>query len=454
MIRKTLAAAMLLVANPVFAQSPQERLGDRYDRALAAGYKALFLCSAIANAERNGTGRTAESVHQWELAGIQAPLDQIVQELPYRIERNSTGVVDYVGVTWAEDMPERFAVHRNRGGCSIAPIGIKAEDLRKSIRPARFAATKRHHFRFSRHADQISADNAKVLYDGAFGSKYGDGTRTTALFVVKSRSVAMEKYAEGFGPNVPQRTWSVAKSIAATIIGSSRGVNVFAPAKIDHWNSPGDLRSTITTDQLLRMASGRYSDTPGNRTDPIYWGGAVVDERALNWPLVHQPGSVFRYANNDTLMAVKGLYNHEEPMHPGQFFADHLMHDTVAERDWAGNYVLSSQVWSTAPDLAKFGLLYLDGGTSGLVRGWREYVSAPSGPQPEGRGAGYGAGFWLFNQSDGVAPDTIAAMGNRGQYVVIVPSRNVVIVRRGEDPAGRRFDIISFTRDVLAALEE
>ena len=42
--------------------------------------------------------------------------------------------------------------------------------------------------------------------------------------------------------------------------------------------------------------------------------------------------------------------------------------------------------------------------------------------------------------------------GNRGQYVVIVPSRQVVIVRRGEDPTGARFDIAGFTRDVLASL--
>ena len=80
------------------------------------------------------------------------------------------------------------------------------------------------------------------------------------------------------------------------------------------------------------------------------------------------------------------------------------------------------------------------------------YVSTPSGPQPDGP-FGYGAGFWLLNKSEGVPPDTFAAFGNRGQYVVIVPSRDVVIVRRGEDPVGTRFDIAAFTRDVLAAME-
>ena len=72
---------------------------------------------------------------------------------------------------------------------------------------------------------------------------------------------------------------------------------------------------------------------------------------------------------------------------------------------------------------------------------------------PEVVDSSYGATFWLMNRSEGVPPDTISANGNRGQYVIIVPSRDIVIVRRGEDPAGARFDPVAFTRDVLAALE-
>ena len=70
----------------------------------------------------------------------------------------------------------------------------------------------------------------------------------------------------------------------------------------------------------------------------------------------------------------------------------------------------------------------------------------------------YGAGWWTFrrpegNAFEGIPDDAFAARGNRGQYVVVVPSRNVVIVRRGEDMVGTGFDIAAFTRDVLAALD-
>lgn len=453
MIRKAIvAAAALLLATPAMAQRQQDQLDDRYNRALAAGYKALFLCSAIANAERNGGTRTPESVERWELTGIQQPLAGIIGDLAYRIVRTGAdgGMIDFVAVAWSDDMPERFAAHTRREGCSLAPIGLQEEALQNVDRRGHPAA-KRQYFPPFAEGDALMGGES---LNGAFGTAYGEGTRTTAVFIVRDNTKMAERYADGFGPRIPQRTWSVAKSLAAGIIASRLTYGISEPVRLEAWHQRGDPRAYITIDNLLRMASGRYSDTPGNRTDPIYWGGSSVMENASNWPLVHEPGTVFRYANNDTLMAYKAFQQvvrqHDLPMH---WFDDRGMFHTVAEQDWQGDYVISSQVWSTARDLARFGSSLLNDPLWRHTRGI-EYFSAATGPQPDGRGIGYGAGFWLFNQSEGIPPDTFAAMGNRGQYIVIVPSRDVVIVRRGEDPAGTRFDIIAFTRDVLAALEE
>ncbi len=445
--------------------SAQEQLDARYDRALAAGYKALFLCSAIANAERNGTTRTPESVHEWELTGIYPRLDPVIRDLPYSVDRLATGEVVSTAVTYADDMPPRYAVHREGRGCVIMPIGTTIDgvgatyvdwalddDARAGKRQQLLAARSR--------PDPMASDLAEKRVDvsAAFTGKYGEG-RTTIVTVLHNGKLAGEQYADGFFANTPQRTWSVAKSIAATLIGAAvqRGeADVMASAGLGA--NEADPRRMITIDETLRMASGRYSDTPGNRTDPLYWGGTTVDERAQNWPLIHAPFTVYRYANNDTLAAVQAVEETFIQNPPANFFAKVGMNHTVAETDWQGNYVLSSQVWTTARDLARLGQLMLNDGVtqSGeriLPKGWREYVSSPSGPQPEGRPFGYGAGWWLMNNNEGVPPDTFAAFGNRGQYVVVVPSRNVVIVRRGEDMVGTRFDIAAFTRDVLAALE-
>ena len=471
MIRHALAAAVLLAATPLSAQSTtQDEIDARYDRALAAGYKALFLCSAIANAERIGATRTPESVEQWELSGIQAPLDAIVPSLPYRIVRQriqndisgelEETAIDNVQVDWSTDMAPRTAYYSGNLGCWLAPTGTKPMYREPSIEHGSDGAADLASVAIPTQMPPKHALEATLAR--AFGGDYGEGTRTTAVLIREKRKngevLELSRALPDFDGR-PQRTWSVAKSIAATLVGAAvhRGkVKVSDSARLGRFFV--DRRSDITIDHLLRMASGRYSDTPGNRTDPLYFGGATVEESALHWPLVHEPGSVYRYANNDTLAAVKALGEDLSDHPPAAFFEQVGMRETVAETDGNGDYILSSQVWSTARDPAKLGQLYLDDGvlpdgTRILPEGWVEYVSSPSGPQPDGS-FGYGAGFWLLNTSDGVPPDTFAAMGNRGQFIIIVPSLNVVIVRRGEDPAGSRFDIASFTRDVLESIAE
>lgn len=449
-----IAALFALTAAPATAQSEQERLAARYDRALAAGYKALMLCGAIGNADPTGLRRSAASVEAWELSGIQPPLDAIVGTLTARVEMGADRSLDYVAVPWAEGMPPRVALYKGAGkGCSIQPIGAPVPagetPASRAIDRVTPPGTARPQPPQTRGA---IADLARTAFD----PRYGDKARTTAVLIQRDGRILGEAFAPGFDGDLPQRTFSVAKSLAATVIGAAvlRGeADVGASAGLGE--DDADPRRAITIDHALRMASGRYSDTPGNRTDPLYYGGSSVEETATGWPLIAAPGTAYRYANNDTLAAIRAI----EPTlaaHPVSKLLERLgMHATVAETDWRGDHVLSSQVWASARDLARLGQLYLQrgrwNGDQIIPADWIDYVSRPSGPQPGGE-FGYGAGFWLFNNSAGIPADTIAMQGNRGQYVVIVPSRRVVIVRRGEDPAGSRFDIAGFARDVLAAL--
>ena len=277
--------------------------------------------------------------------------------------------------------------------------------------------------------------------------------------ILRDGVVVAERYAAGFGPYVPNRTWSVAKSITGTLVGMS-GVDPRRPATVPEWRRAGDPRARITLDQLLRMASGLHSDTAGNRTDAIYFGGGAVDQDATHWPIEAAPGTRFRYANNDILLAVLSLRETlGEPRYARlapDFFATLNMRHTVAERDWAGNYVLSSQVWSTARDLARLGQFWLqDGVWAGkrlLPQGWLATMTDPSGPQPAD-GPGYGATLWLFGPAQGLPAGSYAAQGNRGQYVMVIPARRLVVVRRGEDPGPARFDIARFAADVAAAMK-
>jgi len=215
------------------------------------------------------------------------------------------------------------------------------------------------------------------------------------------------------------------------------------------------------------MASGLDSGDSGARTDRLYFGGGRVVDHAAGNVLEAEPGSRFKYANNDTVIAMRALreaMNDDALYH--RFPYESLLHKigavrTTLEIDWNGDFIASSQVWATGRDLARIGQLYLqDGMWAGerlLPEGWAEFVRTPAPAQPADaltQGAGYGAQFWLMNNIPGIPKDTFYAAGNRGQYIVIMPALNTVIVRQGYDTiGGARFDIDRFVLDVTRAIE-
>jgi CubicO group peptidase (beta-lactamase class C family) len=240
-----------------------------------------------------------------------------------------------------------------------------------------------------------------------------------------------------------------------------------APAPIADWQSPGDPRQKITLENLLQMGSGLDSNRAGNRTDRLYIGGGRVQDTSTRTALEATPGSRWKYANNDTLLAVRALRG---AMKDDQAFLKFPfesvlykigMNDTKLETDWGGDFILSSQVWTTARDMARLGILYLNNGVwKGeriIPENWASYVAAPAPAQPLNESTpGYGAQFWLYNERFPELPnDAYAARGNRGQHIMIIPSKNLVIVRRGYDPAKPGgFQLHTFTKDVLDALEK
>ena len=132
------------------------------------------------------------------------------------------------------------------------------------------------------------------------------------------------------------------------------------------------------------------------------------------------------------------------------------------EPDASGTFVGSSFMYATAQDWARFGLLYLqDGVWEGeriLPKGWVSYSSAPTPMAPLGR---YGAHFWT-NGGKAVASnarpfpdlpaDTFYAAGYEGQYIVIIPSRRVVIVRLGQTKNYKSWNLGGFISGILEAI--
>ena len=443
------------------AQDPPHTL------ALAAGYKAAFLCSGLYDAGEPQAEITAD-----DLEGIYPQYQAAVRALPAKADP----AAKTVSVAFDARLQPRIAAWRPGLGCAQLPIGAGPETIALLPRldagpPADTDALpwpvgERGAAAPPGPRSVALAETVATAFDHA---TYGVGTETTGVIVVDGGRIVAERYRAGFDAHRPQRTWSVAKSLTATLIGRAvqRGLlRVDAPADIPEWRAPGDPRAAITLADLMHMASGLFTDGPGNRTDEVYLGGAAVTQTATAMPLEAAPGARFRYANNDALLAARAL---RATLGDGRRalafpFTELLwrigMTRTTPETDWRGNFVLSSQVWSTARDLVRLGLLYLnDGMWNGerlLPAGWARFVATPAGPQPEGAaggGPGYGAFFWLCGPRQGLPAGTYAMEGNRGQYVFVVPAMGVVIVRRGFDAAGRPpFDAARFARDVLAGM--
>lgn len=453
--------ARLTAAITICASAAAAQTADPAQRSLAAGYKAAFTCSATFNA-----GRPLDQIAGDELSRIYPGYVEPLAALPDAVieEENKT-----VSVSFAEGFAPRVAVWRPYLGCTQLPTGADASA--RTMVPAAKVRDKRK--APAPLPERFSNDPAlAALVASAFDRKtYGEASETTAVLVVKDGAIIAERYRDGFDQTTSQRTWSVAKSIAATIIGAAvhEGlIDPAAPAGLAAWSEAGDPRGSITVENLLHMSSGLTSPTAGNRTDDVYFGGGRVIDHAITNRLVATPGARWRYANNDTMAAMRALreamdndraylrFPFERVLHPLG------MRHTFLETDWNGDFILSSQVWTTARDLARLGLLYLNDGMWDGVRilpeDWNDYVARPAPDQPpqpeEGRARpGYGAQFWLYDSRHGLPAGTYAARGNRGQYLFIVPERNMLIVRRGFDGRpGEYFDMDRFVVDVLAAV--
>ena len=297
---------------------------------------------------------------------------------------------------------------------------------------------------------------------------------TVSLIVVHDGEIIHERYAPGFDMTTRTRTWSTAKSIAVTLLGMLADDGRLAldePLGFE-WFPKGrspetDPRNAITLRHVLNMSSGLYTvDNSGLQyatgSGLAYFGGASSIRGARNRALIREPGTSWDYENYDTLLGVYAMKlaigdDQAYLEYPRRALFDRIgMRNTLVSVDRFGDFILSSQVYTNARDLARFGQLYLQKGMWDgerlLSEEWIEFVRTPA-PAAAERGSQYGGQWWLVpdNRND-VPKDAYSTSGSRGQYSVVVPSHNVVIVRRGLDYGRMGFDRWGLVREVLKAI--
>ncbi len=431
-----------------------------------AGYKATFTCSSVFLAERS-----VQQIDADELTRIYADYRAAMTRLPAAEIDRAKG---RVSIVYAQDTPPRIALYQGPAfGCVQLPSGATLEFHPPIAMPPVEIDRSRDALAWPDGDRVVESDERNNALDAVVAAAFnptgygGAGTATTAVLVVRDGAIVAERYRSDRDMHTPQRTWSVAKSIAGTIIGAAvrrEHLAVADRAGLAQWRTPGDPRDAITIEDLLRMSSGLDASPAGNRTDDIYFGGGRVVDHAATRRLVSQPGTQWVYANNDTMLAMRALRERmRDDRRYHRFPFDAVLHRigmtrTALETEWNGDFVLSSQVWTTARDLARLGLLYLNDGTWNGVRllpeGWSRFVATPGAAQPRGLDGEpptlrYGAQFWVYSAASGLPDGSYAAIGNRGQFLVIIPEQEIVIVRLGLDEG--TFDIAAFSKAVIGA---
>ncbi len=273
---------------------------------------------------------------------------------------------------------------------------------------------------------------------------------THALLVVQNGRLAFERYGEGFDVGSTHHSWSEAKSITQALIGllvKDGKIDIAAPADVPEWK--GDARAAITLDQLLHMSSGlKFIEDyapDGGPSDVIAMlfneGKDDVAAYAAAQPLAHPPGSFWSYASGTTNIisryAARALdaYGPDfERFMRARLFEPIGIKSAQPKFDKAGTFIGSSYCFMTARDFARFGLLYArDGVWEGrrlLPEFWVDYARTPTFQQDGVLDARYGAQWWL----DFGGPGSFSANGYDGQFTLILPDRDVIIVRHGKTP--------------------
>lgn len=302
---------------------------------------------------------------------------------------------------------------------------------------------------------------------------------TRAVVVMANGRIAAERYAPGYGPQTRFVSWSMAKTITATMIGlliADGRLTLDQPAPVPRWRRAGDPRGAITIRHLLQMRSGLDHTEAGSipaessevrmlfldgRDDMARW--------AEEQPLEAEPGAKFEYSSNTTVIladiAARVLTaNSADPETRRRAVHDYLqarlfeplgMTSVVPEFDAAGTLIGGSLMHATARDYARFGeFLRTKGAYRGaqlLPRQWVEQMVTPSPKSPE-----YGLQTWLNRPAADSplfptrAPHSLFAMiGHMGQYVLISPDQALTVVRLGHSDGVQRKALMPRLADLV-----
>ena len=211
--KQCVASLGLLATTTVSVQAQETQATvDAY----AAGYKAAFTCSAVFNA-----GKQKPAIDEHEFTGIYSLVQERVIELTADVDLEQKRVL----VDYSDTMPPRISQWRPYLGCVQLPVGTTSYEISDLPQadglPSRNTGTDNGAPWTKRNGVNEATGNAAlddVIRRAFIRGEYGANARTTAILIATPDEIIAENYIDGFTPTTSQRTWSVAKSIAASVV--------------------------------------------------------------------------------------------------------------------------------------------------------------------------------------------------------------------------------------------
>ncbi len=287
---------------------------------------------------------------------------------------------------------------------------------------------------------------------------------TFALMVVYKGQPIAEVYRDDFSASTKFLSWSMAKSVTNALVGmrvNDGQLAIDRPLAIPEWQQ--DERQNITLNNLLQMNSGlAWNENYGNLSDVTVMlhkagdMGLYTQQKSYKYPA----DSVWMYSSGSTNLVCRELrktFSDDQAYYayPRQALFNRIgMRSAIFEVDASGTFVGSSYLYATMRDYARFALLYLnDGNWLGeqiLPDGWVDYTTITANGS-EGR---YGAFFWLNRSGEypDAPEDLFLCKGHDGQFICIIPSRELVVVRTGYSKKGE-FDLNGLLKGIMESLE-
>lgn len=424
---------------------------------LATGYVAKTLCSSEFVSELS-----LKMVKEQDLAVPGQPLLYLV-----------TGQVDQLGRRATARMPlglhQRTAVFRPGMGCTVA-IATNPGQLLADHLPAQ-PTSATHPAPWPASPDPRLSE----LVDWAFSEPEQGQRLTRALLIVRDGNIIAERYARGITADTPLIGWSMGKSLLNTLAGmliQQGKLDLDQAVNAPEWRSnPIDPRQSIKLRHLLQMTSGLQFDEdydwPWSDAIQVSFGVPDRAQFAADRPLLTKPGRTWHYSTGAIHVLSRFLVEQagDGAAARTHFIREQLfeplgMSSALIESDSAANPAFSSFVYASARDWAKLGQLYLaDGILNGrrlLPESWLDFTRTAV-PGSEQR---YGALFWRrvpepFNDAelnDQLPKDTLHLAGYRGQFVSIIPSHRLIVVRLGLSHRDGSWNHDFFLHQLLSAL--